>query len=125
MIIFVDIFEFRSNSKSMTDKTQTHSFQFDSDQFMKLWQDKWAEMLKEKGWPETMAMPQMGQMPFMMPFMPNFGGFGAAPDNTALHNKIAELEQRIATLEKKQTPKPKMTQRNKAPAKKTKPKGLK
>jgi hypothetical protein len=96
----------------MAKKTQTESPPFDADEFMKLWQGKWAQMMKEKGWPENMAMPQMGQMPFFMPFMPGFSGFGASPDN-----RIAELEQRIAALEKK------MTQRNKTPVKKTPRKG--
>ncbi len=86
---------------------------------MKLWQDKWAQMMKEKGWPETMAMPQMGQMPFYMPFMSGFSGFGQSSptDNTALIGRIVELEQRLAAVEKK------LTQRNKATAKKATRKG--
>lgn len=103
----------------MTDKTQTHSSDFSAEAFTKLWQEKWADMLREKGWPEQMAMPNMGQMPFMMPFMPNFSGFG---DN-AMQNRIAELEQRIVVLEKKlqakAKPASKMPQRNKAAPKKT------
>lgn len=107
----------------MTDKTQTHSFEFDSEAFARLWQEKWAAMLKEKGWPENMAMPNMGQMPLMMPFMPNFSGFGT-PDNGAMQNRIEKLEKRIAALEKKlAATKPKMAQRSKTPVKKPARKG--
>jgi len=118
----MDIFKFMPNSKTMTDKTQTHSFEFDSEAFAKLWQQKWTDMLKEKGWPENMAMPGMGQMPFMMPFMPNFSGFGV-PAANAMQTRIEALEKRIAVLEKQLKTKPKMTQRNKAVAKKPTRKG--
>lgn len=102
----------------MTDKTQTHSFEFDSDAFAKLWQEKWNAMLKEKGWPEHLAMPNMGQMPFMMPFMPNFGGFGA-PNGDAMQNKIVELERRIAALEKQLSAKTEMVRRTKTASQNT------
>jgi hypothetical protein len=108
----VDIFVFVPNSKTMTKKTQTESPQFDPEAFMKLWQSKWSEMMKEKGWPENAAMPNMGQMPFLMPFMPNFSGFGGAADT-----RIEELEKRVAALEKK------LVQRSKTPVKKTARKG--
>jgi anion-transporting ArsA/GET3 family ATPase len=99
----------------MTDKTQTHSSASPSpEEFMKLWQEKWGQMMKEKGWPETMAMPQMSQMPFMMPFMSGFPEFQqpANPDTDALLSRITELEKRLASVEKK------LTQRNKATPKK-------
>lgn len=92
-------------------------------EFMQLWQKKWAEMLQEKGWPEGMAMPGMGQamghMPFMMPFM-GMGGFGG-PD-TALLQRIERLEKRLAVLEsKKPAPPPKAPAKSKAkPAVKSK-----
>ena len=100
----------------MKKKTQTESPEFDTEAFMKLWQAKWAEMMKEKGWPEGMQMPNMGQMPFFMPFMPNFSGFGASPDN-AMQSRIEYLEKRVSILEKK------LVQRNKTPAKKPVRKG--
>jgi hypothetical protein len=107
----VDIFEFVLDCKTMAKKTQTESPAFNPDEFAKLWQDKWAQMMKEKGWPEGTAMPNMGQMPFLMPFMPNFSGFGAATDN-AMQSRIEELEKRIARLEKQ------MAQRSKPATKK-------
>jgi len=112
----LDFFEFVPNSKTMTKKTQTESPSFDTESFMKLWQQKWAEMMKEKGWPEGTTMPNMGQIPFLMPFMPNFSGFGAATDN-AMQSRIEYLEQRVALLEKK------LTQRNKPIVKKPARKG--
>ncbi|MDB5478451.1 MAG: hypothetical protein JWM96_946 [Alphaproteobacteria bacterium] len=85
--------------------------------FLKIWQGKWAQMLKEKNMPPDFAGSfgfgqAMGGMPFMMPFMQGFPGFGQNNENA----RIAELEQRIAILEKK------MAQRSKAPKKNTKPK---
>lgn len=66
---------------------------------MRLWQQKWAEMLKEKGWPEGAAMPgmaqAMGHMPFMMPFM----GFGNT--DSALLQRLEAVEKRLAALERK------------------------
>jgi len=87
---------------------------------MRLWQQKWAEMLKDKGWPEGMAMPGMGQtmghMPFMMPFMGGFGG-----GDPALVQRIEALEKRVAALEKK--PVKRQAKKPAAPKAKTKSKG--
>ena len=96
----------------MKKKTQTESPGFNPDEFMKLWQAKLAEMMKEKGWPEGMQIPNMGQMPFLMPFMPNFSGFG-----TSVDPRIEELEKRISALENK------LVQRTKPAAKKSSRKG--
>lgn len=64
-------------------------------QFGRLWQEKWAAMLHEKGWPKDMAPPTMATMPFVNPFMaPHMQG---GPD---LSTRIAELEARVAKLEK-------------------------
>lgn len=72
-------------------------------QFASLWQQKWTEMLHEKGWPQEMAAPSMATMPFMNPFMmPHM--HSAAPD---LQARIKELEARIAKLEKAAKPKTK------------------
>lgn len=73
-------------------------------QFAALWQQKWAEMLHDKGWPTEMAPPMMGNMAFINPFMmPHMAGDG----NAALHARIKELETRVAKLEKAAKPKTK------------------
>ena len=80
-------------------------------EFAALWQQKWMEMLQEKGWPEQAAMPSMGQLPFLMPFMP-FGQTGSAQSGQSdpaipdLLRRVEQLEQRIMELEK-QLAKPK------------------
>ena len=85
---------------SMSKEKKTQSPGGSPEDFVQLWQQKWAEMLKEQGWPEGMAMPgmgqAMGQMPFMMPFMSGFGG-----SNAELLQRIEALEKRLAMLEKK------------------------
>ncbi len=81
----------------MTKKTEKQSSPEEMmAQFGKLWQEKWAAMLHEKGWPKDMAPPSMATMPFVNPFMaPHM--HQATPDLTA---RIAELEARVAKLEK-------------------------
>lgn len=83
---------------------QTEAPQAAADAFLKLWQEKWQQMLAEKGWPTGAAMPDMAQMPFMNPFLsfgfPNMGHMMKPGDTTAaLQQKIAELEKRMAALE--------------------------
>ncbi len=81
--------------------------------FATLWQQKWGELLQEKGWPEQAAMPSIGQMPFMFPFMiPGMASAPPAPMPTppapsaidaatlqVLIQRIAQLEHRIMELE--------------------------
>jgi len=68
--------------------------------FMQLWQEKWNETLKQKGWPEAAPMPGIGQMPFFNPFMP-MNGFTAPTGASADAETIKKLEARVAALEKK------------------------
>lgn len=88
----------------MTEKSQTHSAEFDTEKaretaeaFMTLWQQRWHEMMQQNGWPTDMQVPNMGQMPFMSPFM---GGFGQGFSQSSDAARIDALEKRIAALEK-------------------------
>ncbi len=66
--------------------------------FMQLWQEKWNDTLREKGWPDSAPTPGLGQMPFFNPFMP-MNGFTAAA--TTENDTIQKLEARVAALEKR------------------------
>ncbi len=84
----------------MTKKTQKQSAPEElMAQFAALWQQKWMEMLHEKGWPTEMPAPSMATMPFLNPFMmPHMGpGMDSGP---GLHTRLAALEERVAKLEK-------------------------
>lgn len=75
------------------------------EQFNTLWTQKWGEMLRDKGWPDSFTPPDAGQMPFMLPFMmPAMGPTMVTPSATdphlhALVSRLATLEQRIMELE--------------------------
>lgn len=104
------------SSKNTYENTQQQADEdITAEAFMKLWQDKWAEMLREKGWSAEFAMPGAGHMPFMMPFMAGFGAPPApatAPDEL-LVARIELLEKRIELLEKQNA----AAQKTKTPAK--------
>jgi hypothetical protein len=80
-------------------------------QFSKLWQEKWTEMLHEKGWPKEMEPPTLATMPFVNPFMmPHMMAQPqAASVQPDLVKQITALEARLKKLEtqlNKKTQKP-------------------
>ena len=75
-------------------------------QFSAVWQEKWQDMLREKGWPSDAPTPSMAAMPFMNPFMmPMMMGQPSTNDTIILElvKKISVLEKRIIELEGKKT----------------------
>lgn len=91
--------------KPTSKKAPEQSAAFNAEELAALWQEKWQQMLQEKGWPDHLAAPAMGQMPFMMPFMMPGMGFNMAPNTTdtatiqTLLQRIEKLEARIMELE--------------------------
>lgn len=97
----------KGNPKAKPDTRTEDAAQFDLNEFATLWQQKWADMLTEQGWPEQSAIPSVGQMPFMMPFMmPNMASAQTGSTQTdgaaiqQLQQRIAQLEYRIMELER-------------------------
>lgn len=93
-------------------------------QFTQLWQEKWGQMLREKGWPTDMPPPNLAAMPFLNPFMMPMMNQGGMNMNMGMGNtshdiilaKLNAIETRLAKLESLSNNK------TKAPAKKTKAK---